>query len=502
MTETNGNGNQNSGIDENACERYLFGEMNEFEQEEFESLYFADDIFFERFVAVKEDLLDLYSRGELPLNKRIRLESQFLRTKPRSEKIHETEEFIQNVTELSGRYSKSSAIPFGNPLSLKEPETTSFLGSLYRSVRMPRFAVAVALLAVMSGSVWVVSRSKTNGELQEVSRIIVEEPEPSNREISTSAPIPDIGETETASSAGPETEDSGGVIIPKSRSLRGRTSNGAPSLTGFNPSSKDRAQPIGSAPTSGRVAGDERSTAIELIGTVAGPKGEPVASATVSARNLDTGLLRTVTAAHDGSYKFSSLPPGEYEISSEAPDLMRRVVSPVHIKSGSSERVPIAMRPGSEQAVVNEPNTTPNPMVDDRSRTGFELTLSTVGRDDGRTAFVTLDPSATRSGGEATKSSDERTIKLKPETREIVITLVYRGVSYRRYEAKLTSIDGTEVWRRKNISPISLTRITFQVPRSALKNKDYFVVLAGTSKSGKSQVIHEYYLQVEPSPSK
>ena len=50
---------------EEVCARYLLGELSEQEQAELEEGYFADDALFERFRAVKDDLIDAYARGDL-----------------------------------------------------------------------------------------------------------------------------------------------------------------------------------------------------------------------------------------------------------------------------------------------------------------------------------------------------------------------------------------------------------------------------------------------------
>lgn len=40
------------------CEKYLLGELSEDDSQQVEEAYFADDSLFERFVAVKEELID------------------------------------------------------------------------------------------------------------------------------------------------------------------------------------------------------------------------------------------------------------------------------------------------------------------------------------------------------------------------------------------------------------------------------------------------------------
>lgn len=51
-----------------------------------------------------------------------------------------------------------------------------------------------------------------------------------------------------------------------------------------------------------------------LLGTVTDEQGAVVAGATVTARNTDTGLSRTLTTAADGTYRFNALPIGSYQL--------------------------------------------------------------------------------------------------------------------------------------------------------------------------------------------
>ena len=51
-----------------------------------------------------------------------------------------------------------------------------------------------------------------------------------------------------------------------------------------------------------------------LIGTVSDPSGGVIAGATVTATNLGTGQSRTTTTDANGAYRFSLLPPGNYDV--------------------------------------------------------------------------------------------------------------------------------------------------------------------------------------------
>lgn len=147
-----------------------------------------------------------------------------------------------------------------------------------------------------------------------------------------------------------------------------------------------------------------QATAADLAGTVVDPTGAVVAGAAVTARNLDTGRSRTVVAGPDGEYVFIALPPGQYEISSQASTFKKVVISPVKLTVGQRAELQVKLEIGAEDVVVNvsgsdvelietsrtQISTTidqtriENLPINERSATGFALTISTVGRDNGR----------------------------------------------------------------------------------------------------------------------
>ena len=54
-----------------------------------------------------------------------------------------------------------------------------------------------------------------------------------------------------------------------------------------------------------------------ILGNVTDSSGLPVAGATVTVKNADTGLVRTVTTTEDGSYSAPELPIGNYNVTVE-----------------------------------------------------------------------------------------------------------------------------------------------------------------------------------------
>src|SRR5271154_4030784 len=56
----------------------------------------------------------------------------------------------------------------------------------------------------------------------------------------------------------------------------------------------------------------------EINGVVSDPSGSPVAGATVTARDVATGVTYPTTSNADGAYYLSQLPIGRYELKIEA----------------------------------------------------------------------------------------------------------------------------------------------------------------------------------------
>lgn len=150
--------------------------------------------------------------------------------------------------------------------------------------------------------------------------------------------------------------------------------------------------------------GQSQSATADLTGSVVDPNGAVVPGAAVTAKNLGTGISRSTTTGDDGTYRFIALPPGEYEVTSEAPTFKKVVISPVKVTVGQSAELKISMQVGGQDVVVNvsgdsveiieATKTTVSTTIDEtrienlpineRSATGFALTISTVGRDNGR----------------------------------------------------------------------------------------------------------------------
>ncbi len=152
------------------------------------------------------------------------------------------------------------------------------------------------------------------------------------------------------------------------------------------------------------VFGQAQSAAADLSGVVVDPNGAVVPGAVVTVRNLATNIARTTNSNDDGSYRFIALPPGEYEVTTEATTFKKVSISPIRLTVGQSAELRIGLEVGAADAIVTvtgddvdlieTTRTTVSSTIDqqrienlpinERSATGFALTLSTVGRDNGR----------------------------------------------------------------------------------------------------------------------
>jgi len=147
-----------------------------------------------------------------------------------------------------------------------------------------------------------------------------------------------------------------------------------------------------------------QSAAADLRGTVTDPTGAVVAGATVTARGVGTGISRTATSDSEGAFQMIGLPPGEYGVTAEAASFKKIVLSGIRLTVGQAAELTIKLEVGEASAIVNvtgddvqlvettrtnvsntiEQVRINNLPINERSATGFALTLSTVGRDNGR----------------------------------------------------------------------------------------------------------------------
>jgi hypothetical protein len=154
----------------------------------------------------------------------------------------------------------------------------------------------------------------------------------------------------------------------------------------------------------GAAFAQAQASSADLNGTVTDPSGAVVPGATVTARDTATGVTRNTTSDESGEYKFIGLPPSTYEITAEATTFKKTIIPTVRLTVGQNAELTIRLEVGAEGAtvtvtggdveLVETTRTTVSSTIDqqrienlpinERSATGFALTISTVGRDNGR----------------------------------------------------------------------------------------------------------------------
>ena len=105
-----------------------------------------------------------------------------------------------------------------------------------------------------------------------------------------------------------------------------------------------------------------------ILGTVTDSSGAAVPGASVTIKNMDTGLSRTVTTSDDGSYAAPELPIGNYSVTVEKAGFKEGVVSGVKVDVSSERRADVTLQPG-ELAQKVEVVGEELPMVDSTSNT-------------------------------------------------------------------------------------------------------------------------------------
>jgi hypothetical protein len=92
-----------------------------------------------------------------------------------------------------------------------------------------------------------------------------------------------------------------------------------------------------------------------IQGTVTDPSGSAVGGASVTGRNLDTGLSITTVTTDAGLYSLANLPPGRYTVTIEGPNLKKYSREGVTVQTDATVALDVQMQLGavSENITVN-----------------------------------------------------------------------------------------------------------------------------------------------------
>ena len=89
-----------------------------------------------------------------------------------------------------------------------------------------------------------------------------------------------------------------------------------------------------------------------ILGTVTDSSGAAVAGATVTIKNVDTGLVRTTVSTGDGTYNVPELPIGTYSVTIDKSGFQTAVTTGVTVDVSSERRVDAALKPGQMNQTV------------------------------------------------------------------------------------------------------------------------------------------------------
>jgi hypothetical protein len=109
------------------------------------------------------------------------------------------------------------------------------------------------------------------------------------------------------------------------------------------------------------LAGNAQITTATIVGTISDPGGATVPAASITARNVDTGLKRTVVSGDDGSYRIEFLPVGNYVIEVTPTSGFKKAYRDnIVLRVNDTARIDFALEVGTVAEVVTVSTTTPD----------------------------------------------------------------------------------------------------------------------------------------------
>lgn len=113
-----------------------------------------------------------------------------------------------------------------------------------------------------------------------------------------------------------------------------------------------------SAACAGTAYGQSAASAT-IVGTVLDPRGSTVPDAPVTAKNLDTGIMRETKTTSDGLYRFDYLPPGTYDVSVQASGFSMAIAKGVKLQVGDQKDLNFNLKLAGQQQVVEVTSEAP-----------------------------------------------------------------------------------------------------------------------------------------------
>jgi hypothetical protein len=100
-------------------------------------------------------------------------------------------------------------------------------------------------------------------------------------------------------------------------------------------------------------------TTATIVGNISDPSGAAVSGAQVTARNIDTGLTRTVNSGDDGAYRLEFLPVGNYVVEVSTTGFKKSYFNNIVLRVNDTIRVDVALTVGALNETVTVSETAP-----------------------------------------------------------------------------------------------------------------------------------------------
>src|SRR5262249_16753290 len=90
-----------------------------------------------------------------------------------------------------------------------------------------------------------------------------------------------------------------------------------------------------------------------VLGAVRDPNGAVLPKATVTLKNLATGVTATAQTDEGGNYQFFNVKIGAYQVSAEAQGFARAVAENIQVTVNARQRVDLTLKAGAVTETVN-----------------------------------------------------------------------------------------------------------------------------------------------------
>ena len=106
------------------------------------------------------------------------------------------------------------------------------------------------------------------------------------------------------------------------------------------------------------VATAQTVTSGDIIGTITDPQGAVVPNASLTAKITETGASMTTKSTAQGTFRFSSLPPGRYDVTANASGFSP-TTRPAVVSIGGTTNLPLQLGVGASSTTVEVTAETP-----------------------------------------------------------------------------------------------------------------------------------------------